>query len=87
MKGLVWRDNEDVHCWRVCKSKIVFGNNDVVEGTPNLVAPYRFDRNSKGGGLLLYLREDMPSKILNCGSNCDIEILVIEINLRKRKWL
>ena len=29
----------------------------------------------------------MPSKILNYGSNCDTEILVIEINLRKRKWL
>ena len=27
-------------------------------------APYRFDRNSKGGGLLAYVREDIPSKIL-----------------------
>ena len=29
-----------------------------------LSALYRFDRNSKGGGLLFYIREDMPSKIL-----------------------
>ena len=36
LKGLVWRDDEDIHCWRVCKSKIDFGTNDVVEGTPNL---------------------------------------------------
>ena len=50
-------------------------------------APYRFDRNSKGGGLLLYIREDIPSKILTCSSNCDIETLLVEINLRKRKLL
>ena len=49
--------------------------------------PYRFDRNSKGGGLLLYIHEDIPSKILTCSSNCDIETLLVEINLRKRKWL
>ena len=50
-------------------------------------APYRFDRNSKGGGLLFYIREDIPSKILTYSSNCDIETLLVEINLRKRKWL
>ena len=27
-------------------------------------APYRFDGSSKGGGLLLYIREDISSKIL-----------------------
>ena len=50
-------------------------------------APYRFDRNSKGGGLLLYIREDLPSKVLTYSCNCDIETLLVEINLRKRKWL
>ena len=50
-------------------------------------APYRFDRNSKGGGLLFYIREDIPSKILTYSSNCDIETLLVDINLRKRKWL
>ena len=50
-------------------------------------APYRFDRNSKGDGLLLYIREDIPSKILTYSSNCDTETLLVEINLRKRKWL
>ena len=50
-------------------------------------APYRFDRNSKGGELLLYIREDISSKILTYSSNCDIETPLVEINLRKRKWL
>ena len=55
-------------------------------------AHYRFDRNSvveikKDGDLLVYVREDIPSKILTYSSNCDIETLLVEINLRKRKWL
>ena len=37
LEGISWRDNEDVHCGRVCKSKIVFWNSDVVEKT--LIAP------------------------------------------------
>ena len=50
--------------------------------------PYRFDRNSKGGGIILYVREDIPSKLLN--SSCidhDKEYFLLEINLRKQKWL
>ena len=50
-------------------------------------ALYRFDENSKGIGLLLYIHEDIPSiKILTYSSNCDTETLLVEINLRKRKW-
>ena len=48
--------------------------------------PYRYDRNDKGGGLLLYIREDIPSRLLQCKSQCNIESLSVEINLRKRKW-
>ena len=50
-------------------------------------APYRVDRSSKGNGLLLHIRDDIPSKILTYNSNCDIETLLDEINLRKRRWL
>ena len=27
--------------------------------------PYRLDRNSKGGGILLYVREDIPSNLIS----------------------
>ena len=27
--------------------------------------PYRPDRNSKGGGIILYIMEDMPLKLIN----------------------
>ena len=30
----------------------------------NFGIPYRLDRNSNGGGLLLYVREDIPCKFL-----------------------
>ena len=48
---------------------------------------YRLDRNSKRSGLLLYFREDIPSRFLNSGFTCNIETIPVEINLRKRKWL
>ena len=35
--------------------------------------PYRYDRNGKGGGLLLYIREDIQSKLLISKSKCNIE--------------
>ena len=49
-------------------------------------APHRFERSSKGGGLLFYIREDLLSKILTYSSNCDTETLSVEITLRKRNW-
>ena len=48
--------------------------------------PYRYDSNGKGGGLLLYIREDMHSKLLIRKSKSTIETLSAAVNLRKRKW-
>ena len=39
-----------------------------------------------GGGLLLYISDDIPTKLLNHDFRTDIENLLVEINLRKRKW-
>ena len=48
--------------------------------------PFRFDRNKNGGGILLYVRDDIPSKILSMNSN--IEGFFVEINLHnKKRWL
>ena len=46
---------------------------------------FRLDRNSNGGGILLYVREDIPSTLLN--TELLIEGFCIEINIRKKKWL
>ena len=51
-------------------------------------APYRFDRDRNGGGILIYVREDISSRLLSFHDfPCDIEGLFVEINLRKTKWL
>ena len=52
--------------------------------------PYRRDRDDKGdkgGGLLLYLRDYIPSRKINVKFDPIIEAIVIEINLKKKKWL
>ena len=51
----------------------------------NFGIPYRLDRNSNGGGLLLYVREDIPSNFLKVKSNCNIESICVGVNLWKKK--
>ena len=55
---------------------------------PAFTLPYRFDRIKDGGGVLVYIREDIPSKVLNISYIAsDIEYLGIEVNVRNVKWL
>ena len=49
-------------------------------------SPYRFDINCCGGGIMLYVRKDITSKLSSI-ENQPIEVFNIETNLRKRKWL
>ena len=51
---------------------------------PDYSAPYRIDRTSHERGLMLFVREDIPSKLLLPG-NPPIKGFYIEINLRKKK--
>ena len=48
--------------------------------------PYMYDRNDKEGGLLFYIRDDIPSRLLECKSQCNIESLSVETKMRKRIW-
>ena len=60
-------------------------NQFVIQGYSK---PYKFDRNRTGGGVFIYVREDIPSresKIHNTPE--DIEIIFIEVNLIKTRWL
>ena len=50
--------------------------------------PYRMDRNRFGGGIMIFIREDIPSKLMsNHTFPNDIESLLIEINLKKSTFL
>ena len=60
-------------------------NQFLIEGFSK---PFRLDWNRKGGGFLVYIREDIPCKELKSHSfEESIEGIFIEINLRKCKWL
>ena len=45
--------------------------------------PYRLDRNDRGGGILLFVGENLMTRLLRHSFPHDIEILFIELNLAK----
>ena len=47
---------------------------------------YRYDKDSVGGGLLLYIRDNIPTIFLKHDFETNIENLSVETDLRKRKW-
>ena len=49
--------------------------------------PYRFDRNRNGGGIMLYIREDISSRLIEKKLRNNSECFFVEIILRKKKWL
>ena len=48
--------------------------------------PYRSDRNSNDGEILLYIREDIPSYLIATGKE-PMESFWVELNLRDEKYL
>ena len=46
---------------------------------PGYHKPYRLDISDRKGGLLVYIKSHLPSRLLK---NCDFEL-----NLRKEKWM
>ena len=51
-------------------------------------AAFRLDRNRFGGGVLIYVKEDIPCKQLAKHILSDgMEGIFVEISLRKTKWL
>ena len=48
--------------------------------------PIRLDRDIHRGGLMLFVRDDIPCKLLSL-ENKPMEGFYVEINLRKTKWL
>ena len=50
--------------------------------------PHRKDRSLGGGGLLVYVNDNIPFLKLNEHSlPADIEIMCVELNLKKQKWI
>jgi hypothetical protein len=54
----------------------------------NGYTPYRLDRSGNGGGILLYIRADIPSKLINKVTlDVSYEGFFVELNIMKKKWL
>ena len=49
--------------------------------------PYQLDCDSNGGGIMLYIREDIPSNLLATDEKNHTESFYVELNLRNEKWL
>ena len=50
--------------------------------------PYRLDRNRNDGGVLIFVKEDIPSKLLTKHNfPSDVKGLFVKLNFRKSKWL
>ena len=78
--------DKDVDIFVISETKLDDSFSSAQFEKERFTTPYRYDRNDKGGNLLFYIREDIPSRLLQCKSQCNIESLSVEINLRKRKW-
>ena len=49
--------------------------------------PYQFARNRNGCGIMLYIKDDIPSRVIEKKLRNNNEYFFLEINLRKKKWL
>ena len=52
---------------------------------PGYTLPCRLDRNQFGGGVMVFVREDIASRVLSL--NKSVNSLFIELNFCKKKWL
>ena len=55
---------------------------------PGFHEPMRLDITSKRGGMLVYIKSSMPSRIVsNFKLLINIQVILFELNLRREKWL
>ena len=48
--------------------------------------PFRIDRNKNGGGILLFVREDIPARLLSI-EKAPMESFFIDLNLHEENWI
>ena len=55
---------------------------------PKFRTPYRKGISGKSEGLLVYVNSNIPYKVLKIpDGSSDIQVIPVEINLKKQKWL
>ena len=58
-------------------------NTFQIEGYKN----FRLNRNCDGGGVCMFINQDIAARRVQYNSQSNIESICLELNLRKRKWL
>ena len=48
--------------------------------------PFHLDRNRNGGSIILFIRSDIPAKVISTVKN-PFENFYVALNFRKKKWL
>ena len=80
--------NDDVDIIIIQETKLdnTFPNGQfLLEG---YLPPFRKDRDSRGGGVLVFVKDNIPAKVLNNHIlPNDIEGILVELNMKNNKWL
>ena len=53
---------------------------------PGFTSPFQWDQNEFGRQIMVFVREDIPSKVIS-KETLSIEGMFIELNFRKKEWL
>ena len=56
-------------------------------GIDGFSTSFRIDRNKEGGGVIIYIRSDIPCKMLKTQLPKSMKGTFTELNLRSKKWL
>ena len=76
----------DILCFAKTKLDSLFANSQFL--IPGFHKPLRMDVSSRRGGLLVYIKSSLPSKMLTKFKlPNNIQLIPFELNLRKDKWL
>ena len=78
--------NENIDILVVSETKLDNSYPDAQFHLPGFNS-FRYDRDSLGGGIIAFIREDIPSKELKSSAQGNIEGYFIELNLRRKKWV
>ena len=69
--------NKNIDALLISETKIDSSFHSAQFHLEDYATPYKLDRNANGGGILLYIREDITSRLLNC--DLSVEGFLIEI--------
>ena len=79
-------ENLDILC--IAESKIDKSFTTAQFMLPGYQKSYRLDISGRKGGLLVYIKSHLPSRLLkNFDIPSNIQIIPFELNLRKEKWM